>query len=426
MENKKRVMFFTHNLNHGGAEKAVRSLSTYINENVEDIESFICVVYDDPEVRKSLSNVIVMKHKSRRDDNKFVKAINVLRQIREMRNIKKRYKIDVCISFLPGADIINVLSGVGERQIVSVRNIESLFTHNIFKKIYVKTSYKRCDHIVAVSDTVRGDVIDFFGIDERKVTTIPNAAPDIKKGRSVDSDVVEFIKDSKTIINVGRLADEKGQEHLIRAFDMALRKMDAITGDGANSRDNEIKDIENKNVKNKERQKLKLVILGDGPRREYLQNLINERGLADKVMLCGNKKNPGDYMELADIFVLSSNTEGMPNVLLEAMQCGLPCISTECGAREILAPSTSYDEVTSDVDIAEYGILVPTCEDTPLSLKLNKGVHIDAAKNEEILADAIVKMATDEKLMANYREKDSNRIKDYSMQVIISKWFEVL
>ena len=141
----KNVMLFTHHLNSGGAEKVVRTIAEYINSVDCGWTAWICVVYDDLELHKTLRNVIVMNHHSDREDSQFHKGINVLYQIAEMRRIKRKHHIDVCISFLPGADIINVFSGTGERQIVSVRSIESRFTHSIWKKIYVKCSYKKCD-----------------------------------------------------------------------------------------------------------------------------------------------------------------------------------------------------------------------------------------------------------------------------------------
>ena len=174
----KNVLMFTHSLSGGGAEKAVRRLSRYINSHDLGYKVFVCVVYDDPDYHGEVDNLLVLNTRSDKDDSKFTKAINVLKQINEVRKIKKRYEIDICVSFLPGADIINVLSGAGEKKIVSVRNKESLFTHNIFKKIYVKTSYKLCDKIVAVTEVVRQDCIDFFKVTLEKIVTIDNAGDD--------------------------------------------------------------------------------------------------------------------------------------------------------------------------------------------------------------------------------------------------------
>ena len=379
----KNVLFFTHSLSGGGAEKTVRRISRYINSHDYGIKAYVCVVYDDPVYHEDVDNLIVMEHKSDQDDSRVTKGLNVLKQISEMKTIKRKYQIDTCVSFLPGADIINVLSGIGEKQVVSVRNKESLFTHNIFKKIYVKTAYKRCDKIVAVTEVVRQDCIDFFGVPQDKVVTIHNAISDMNNDPKLLDLVSQFIDGHKIIVNVGRLTEQKGQDHLLRAF--------AIV--------------------HKAHSEYRLLILGDGERKKDLEELAFELGIADAVMFAGSVVNPASYLKKSDIFVLSSNVEGMPNVLLEAMQCGLPCVSTECGAREILAPDTDAGYETTVIDTSEYGILVPVCR---------------TDKDEQMLAEGILKLITDTKLAQTYREKASECVSRFKMGNIIQKWIEVL
>lgn len=83
---------------------------------------------------------------------------------------------------------------------------------------------------------------------------------------------------------------------------------------------------------------VRLMILGDGPLRSELQGRIDSRGLADCVQLIGYVENPLKYFSRADIFVLSSHVEGLPNVLVEAMMCGCTPVATDCptGPREVL------------------------------------------------------------------------------------------
>lgn len=93
---------------------------------------------------------------------------------------------------------------------------------------------------------------------------------------------------------------------------------------------------------------VRLVILGDGPLRESLQELIDNEGLNQSVLLMGHQDNPLKFFARSDVFVLSSYAEGLPNVLIEAMACGCTPVSTDCptGPREILKNN-------------EYGYLVP-------------------------------------------------------------------
>jgi N-acetylgalactosamine-N,N'-diacetylbacillosaminyl-diphospho-undecaprenol 4-alpha-N-acetylgalactosaminyltransferase len=393
------IMFFTHHLSHGGAEKTVCMLSEYINRNISGYRSYICVVYDDPEVRKNLSNVLVLKNKSKRDDSRFHKGVNVCRQIAEVRRLKKKYDIEVCISFLPGADIINVLSDTGSRKIVSVRSQESRWVHSIWKKIYVKTSYRLCDHIAAVSETVRQDIIDYFRVPEKKVTAIYNAVPAPKLTGRVSEDVVDFIGSCHIIINVGSLTPAKGQDHLIRAFGECIRS----------GHDD-----------------WKLIILGEGPRRKGLEELIRRLGLQDRVMLPGNKTNPADYLKRSDIYVMSSNVEGMPNALLEALSCGLPCISTECVSREILAPDTDFNIPATKVDEAEYGILIPLCDPEHGVGDESRVTDVNISPGELIMKDAILRFMDDPDLRHKYSQKAVQCTAAYTEEAIVSDWLRII
>lgn len=138
---------------------------------------------------------------------------------------------------------------------------------------------------------------------------------------------------SKKIINVGRLHPQKNHELLIRAFKMIA---------GSNSDWN-------------------LYIYGDGELYDYLKNLIEEFDLVGRVFILPSTDDIYRILANSSIFVLSSDFEGMPNVLLESMAIGLPCISTDCrpgGAREIINNGLN-------------GIIVPRFDVTELANKMD-------------------------------------------------------
>ncbi|OYW33918.1 MAG: hypothetical protein B7Z51_00390 [Methyloversatilis sp. 12-65-5] len=105
-----------------------------------------------------------------------------------------------------------------------------------------------------------------------------------------------------------------------------------------------------------------LVIAGEGPLREELAGLIEELGLTGRVHLPGFQSNPYALMRAADFYILSSNAEGFPNGLVEAMAVGLPVIATDCpsGPSEILEAHSRPGTVVD----APHGLLVPT-DDVP-------------------------------------------------------------
>ncbi len=378
----KRVLLFTHNLSGGGAEKAVARIAEYFAAHPEDgVSCSICVVYDHEETRRRLEAqgipVIVMEHRSRPEDSRLVKGINVLKQIAEMRRIKRKGRYDTCVSFLPGADLINVSSPCGERQIVSMRTQESAFTPNLFKKIYTGRSLRRCDRIVAVTEMARIDAIRFFRVPEDKIVTIHNAIDQSVPSGEPDPRYRAFAASRRLILHAGRLIPVKRQDLLIRAFAAARRG----------------------------REDLGLVILGDGPERENLQRIAGEEGLAEEVFFAGYVSDPQSYLRLGSVFVMSSDAEGMPNVVLEAMQCGLPVISTACGAMEILDPARIRPDAPAVTDVTEgvYGLLCPTGD-------------------AEALSRAIGRIMDDDRLREQYRERGSTCLGDYTWERIAAQW----
>ncbi len=184
----------------------------------------------------------------------------------------------------------------------------SPFKRGIYKCM-VRLSDRYIDSYIAVSKGVKDDLIGIVGKSASKITVIKNPI-DIQLVNKKSIETIEKlpIKHNKWILAVGRLAPQKNYPLLINAF----RKVRESINVG-------------------------LIILGDGPQKEYLQSQIAEAGLEDSVYLGGYVKNPYPYYKMSDLFVLSSNYEGYPNVLVEAIALNLPFISADCpsGPREI-------------------------------------------------------------------------------------------
>ena len=108
---------------------------------------------------------------------------------------------------------------------------------------------------------------------------------------------------------------------------------------------------------------LKLIILGEGKLRSSLESLISELGLEDSISLVGFTNNPYPWYLTADLYVLSSDWEGLPTVLIEALECGLPFVSTDCpsGPSEIL-------------DNGHYGKLVPVGDPFALAAAMEESL----------------------------------------------------
>jgi glycosyltransferase involved in cell wall biosynthesis len=122
--------------------------------------------------------------------------------------------------------------------------------------------------------------------------------------------------------------------------------------------------------------KARLVILGDGPLKDELNELIERLGLKHFVKLQGFVDNPLKYFQLADIFVLSSLVEGLPNVLVEAMMCGCTPVATNCptGPREVLQDG-------------RFGYLVPIADPSALAAGIARA--IDCPIPDDLLREAV-------------------------------------
>lgn len=172
--------------------------------------------------------------------------------------------------------------------------------------------YPRADHIVAVSRGVATDLCSALGLAADRVTAIHNAVD----AEAIARQAAEPLDDPwfragapPVLLSVGRLSLQKDHATLLRAFAALRRERSA-----------------------------RLVVLGEGPRRAALEELARELGVEHDVRLPGWVANPHRFTARAAVFVLSSAWEGFPNVLVEALACGCPVVSTDCphGPAEIL------------------------------------------------------------------------------------------
>ncbi len=165
--------------------------------------------------------------------------------------------------------------------------------------------YRRADDTVAVSKDLRRHHAQFFDLDPRTVRTIYNPFPlgGIRALAREPAPAVDALR--PFIVAAGRLAEIKGFPDLIHGFSLVRERGDA-----------------------------RLVILGDGPDHEKLVQCAADHAVASDVHLPGFATNPYAYFGRSHCFVLSSRSEGLANVVIEAMACGTPIVSSRCGGAE--------------------------------------------------------------------------------------------
>lgn len=261
-----------------------------------------------------------------------IKALNVKRY-RQLLPVLWRYirkeKPDVIIAAMWPLTIIAALatrlSGkqticvVSEHGILSSQYQLRSSLHDFMLRASMAIGYRLSDKCIAVSNGVAEDMAYLSRLPLKYMNVIYNPASSGAKS-SADCSTNPYSEVLvPVIIAVGRYKKVKNHDLLIRAFALLKNKIEA-----------------------------KLYIIGDGELAKDYLDLIKLLNLENDVVLTGFLPDPTPYFVQADLFVLSSNNEGFGNVIVEALECGLPIVSTDCksGPREIL-------------ENGKYGALVP-------------------------------------------------------------------
>ena len=234
-----------------------------------------------------------------------------IRRLLALRRLIKTAHVDIVISFLPNVNVACLLSTVGllVPVLVSEHSYPPKLSIPAGLKILRKLTYPGAGRVIML--TQLGVQWLKASIPKAKGHVLPNPIvhplPASPPFQSMDN---YLLAGCRLAIGVGRLASEKQFEHLLRAFAMVAPQ--------------------NPNWV--------LAILGSGPEEEFLKQVCLELGIGNKVLLPGRIGNLGDWYSRSDLFVLSSQFEGFPSVLVEAMSYGCAVVSYDCesGPAEII------------------------------------------------------------------------------------------
>lgn len=276
-----KICFLIDSLLEGGAEKVVSILSNEMSKT-NDVSIITFTLKD---VYYPLSeNVKLFKPYS-------AKLKRPISKVLYARKLIKKHKPDIVISFLPHIIIFGYFATrfIKTKFVVAERNDPSKMG-KIFQLI-MKFIFKKSDGCVFQTE----DAQTFYG---KKITNKSKIIfnPITLIGKTTRT------KSNRTIVSVGRLAEQKNFADLIKAFKVIIKKYPDYI----------------------------LHIVGKGPCQKSLNNFIVSNNLSQNVFLVGPKKNwHSEYCNSA-MFVSSSLYEGMPNALAEALLIGIPCVATDC------------------------------------------------------------------------------------------------
>ncbi len=350
-----KVLFVTAYMGFGGTERVISVVANELARRGHSIGIYMttCSNKSVYPLDKSIKLSSASKVESSMEILKSIKAYT------------KSFDPDVVVAFMPYPCIFTVFSLLGTKYpvVVSERNDPAKFDGKDASK------FRFMVRDIAYS-LAKGAVFQTEGAQSYFSKSIIKKSTIIINPLNTDAICEPYVgMRDKRIVNVGRLTSQKNQKLLLTAFSKICNDFpDWI-----------------------------LEIYGDGEDRELLEKYSNELSINGRVVFCGNQKNVINLIKTAGLFAFSSDFEGLPNALAEAMAIGLPCVSTDCtpgGARMFIKDG-------------ENGFLVPI-------------------KDADALASAMKKVMENKEL-SNKFSNNAIKIRDMaSTENVVDRWEEYL
>lgn len=351
------IDFYISSLSGGGAENVLTTLAKELKNrgnkvsitSLEKRPQFYCV--DD--------GIELIKYNNA-GKGRIKEIIADFKAIR--RQIKERNDTDVCVSFLSRCNLQVLLCSLflHKKVVVCDRN-NPLKEHSKLVFLLSNQVYRLASAVFVQTEQIKSFYPKYL---QKKMYVIENTL-DTKE---LDAQCDEEIVAENTIISIGRLEPQKDFVTLIKAFGELADK------------------YPDWNVK----------IFGKGDMREELQAFIDEKGLTERVLLCGRTETPFKELKKSKVFVLSSHYEGFPNVLCEGMYAGLGCISSDC----VSGPGELIDDGVN-------GFLFPV-------------------GNEKILTEKLDLLLSSDEICDIMGDRAKNTVKRLELPVIVEKWYNCL
>lgn len=347
-----KMLFYINSLGKGGAERVISQLA-----NLFSVGGAECILVTSVTKAEEYELSDKVKRISlERAQGKESRLMRNLGWIKQLRKICKEERPDVLISFMQESNFRALIAtlGLSTKTIVSVRNDPNRECAGIFGRFVGKFILPMADGCVFQTEDAKAWFPKRL---QNKSKIIMNAVSESFFNVSREN--------ASNVVTVGRLNEQKNHRMLINAFALIAEKHP------------------NQN----------LLIYGEGDLRPHLEQMIETLHLKDRIKLMGNISNVPEILASAEVFVLSSDYEGMPNALLEALAVGVPSVSTDCpcGGPKML------------IDHGKNGLLVPIGD-------------------ERALADAMDKLLSDKEYALSMGIAAKESAKGYMPEKIFVEW----
>ena len=381
------VAILVNSLAGGGAERVALTLLKELKKKGLNI-LLICIEkeqsYEVPEGAQVLYLTDFQKL-----HNPVIKMFWVFISAFRLAKMIRKHKIEYVQSHLIRSNFINTAAkyfgAMHKAQLVTHLALDFTEGNFLFRKIRKRLYswlYRKADEVVSISEVMRRDLEKSMKLEEHNVAHLVIHNPhDIEKIEQMAAEEVsnfDFDPDKKYMISAGRLLKHKRVEVAIQALSVA-RDMHP---------------------------NLELIILGEGKDKDNFRQMAERLNLQPYVHFLGHSPNPFAYISRSDIFVLSSEREGLPNIIIESLACQTPVISSDCatGPREILSPDSDFSiQLKDEISYAKYGVLYPV-------------------GRADLLAEAIDRVLTDTPLRQRYQSSGPFYVRNFAKEVIAGRY----
>jgi glycosyltransferase involved in cell wall biosynthesis len=311
---KKKVYFILSHLGAGGSERVFWLLSQYFDKSLYEV-SLVLLDSREPFLSPDIEGVNIVNLNSIKASRSFFKLLSLIKEEKPFAIFTTGGHLNALLSCI--SLFVHIPKLIGRESCVVDAMVKLNGLKDKFWDLFVPLTYKRFTVGVCQSLEIKHSLANHYHIPKSKLIVIPNPV------LSTDVFIKRQIKSEKKIILVGRLAIEKGISRLLKIM-LALP------------------------------QEYSLTIAGDGPLKNEILKEIKLLQLSDRVRLVGLVSDVGKLIAEHDLMVLTSITEGFPNVVLESLAIGVPVVAFQVGGIQVILKNHFNGFIISQEDLSSF------------------------------------------------------------------------